>query len=66
MTLISAHLPSGSLERNEHVLLKVGFYFYFFAVRNWMCGMCACVNRQQRVSHGETVRVGSSELLIPF
>ena len=25
-----------------------------------MCGVCACVNRQKLVSHGETVRVGSS------
>ena len=25
-----------------------------------MCGVCACVNRQKSVSHGETMRVGSS------
>ena len=25
-----------------------------------MCGVCACVNRQKHVSHGETVRVGRS------
>src|SRR4029434_5550412 len=34
--------------------------FFFFAVRNWMCGVSACENKQKRVSHGETVRVGSS------
>ena len=26
-----------------------------------MCGVRACENMQKRVSHGETVRVGSSE-----
>ena len=25
--------------------------------------MCACVNRQKRVSHGETLRVGSSAIV---
>ncbi len=25
-----------------------------------MCGVSACENRQNRVSHGESVRVGSS------
>ena len=34
---------------------------FFFGVRNWMCGVRACENMQKRVSHGETVRVGSSE-----
>ena len=33
---------------------------FFFGVRNWMCGVRACGNMQKRVSHGETVRVGSS------
>ena len=33
---------------------------FFFDVRNWMCGVRACENMQKRVSHGETVRVGSS------
>ena len=33
---------------------------FFFGVRNWMCGVRACENMQKRVSHGETVRVGSS------
>src|SRR4029434_6785086 len=28
-----------------------------------MCGVSACENMQKRVSHGETVRVGSSALL---
>ena len=28
-----------------------------------MCGVSACENMQKRVSHGETLRVGSSELL---
>ncbi len=27
-----------------------------------MCGVSACENRQNRVSHGESVRVGSSGL----
>ena len=34
---------------------------FFFCVRNWMCGVSACENMQKRVSHGETVRVGSSD-----
>ncbi|MGL4355773.1 MAG: hypothetical protein ACRCTP_18250, partial [Aeromonas popoffii] len=33
----------------------------FFCVRNWMCGVSACENREIRVSHGESVRVGSTE-----
>ena len=33
---------------------------FFFSVRYWMCGVSACENMQKRVSHGETVRVGSS------
>src|SRR4029434_6353805 len=33
---------------------------FFFCVRYWMCGVSACENIQKRVSHGETVRVGSS------
>ena len=36
---------------------------FFFSVRYWMCGVSACENMQKRVSHGETLRVGSSELL---
>ncbi len=28
-----------------------------------MCGVSACENRQNRVSHGESVRVGSSAIL---
>ena len=32
----------------------------FFAVRNCMCCVSACENMQKRVSHGETVTVGSS------
>ncbi len=28
-----------------------------------MCGVSACENRQNRVSHGESVRVGSSGCL---
>ena len=32
-----------------------------FGVRNWLCGVSACENMQKRVSHGETVRVGSSD-----
>src|SRR4029434_758779 len=35
---------------------------YSFGVRNWMCGVSACENMQKRVSHGETVRVGSSAI----
>ncbi len=27
---------------------------------NWICGVSASENRQNRVSHGESVRVGSS------
>ncbi len=27
---------------------------------SWMSGVSACENRQNRVSHGESVRVGSS------
>ena len=34
--------------------------FLFFCGRNWMSGVNACENMQKRVSHGETVRVGSS------
>ena len=34
--------------------------YFFFAVRNWMCGVSACENMRKRGSHGETVRVGSS------
>ena len=37
---------------------------FFFGVRNWMCGVRACENMQKRVSHGETVRVGSSVIII--
>ena len=37
---------------------------FFFGVRNWMCGVRACGNMQKRVSHGETVRVGSSVIII--
>ena len=33
---------------------------FFFGVRNWMCGVRACETMQKRVSHGKTVRVGSS------
>ncbi len=29
-----------------------------------MCGVSACENRQNRVSHGESVRVGSSANVI--
>ena len=29
-----------------------------------MCGVSACENMQKRVSHGETVRVGSSEPVV--
>ena len=29
-----------------------------------MCGVRACENMQKRVSHGETVRVGSSVIII--
>ena len=36
---------------------------FFFSVRYWMCGVSACENMQKRVSHGETVRVGSSALM---
>ena len=32
----------------------------FFSVRNWMCGVSACENRKKRVSHAESVGVGSS------
>ena len=35
-----------------------------FGVRNWMCGVRACENVHKRVSHGETVRVGSSVILL--
>jgi len=28
-----------------------------------MCGVSACENMQKRVSHGETVRVGSSAII---
>ncbi len=28
-----------------------------------MCGVSACENRQNRVSHGESVRVGSSDMM---
>ena len=38
----------------------------FFGVRNWMCGVRACENMQKRVSHGETVRVGSSDIFVSF
>src|SRR4029434_9455021 len=37
---------------------------YSFGVRNWMCGVSACENMQKRVSHGETVRVGSSDMVL--
>ncbi len=29
-----------------------------------MCGVSACENRQNRVSHGESVRVGSSAICV--
>ncbi len=32
----------------------------FFFLSNWICGVSASENRQNRVSHGESVRVGSS------
>ncbi len=38
-------------------------FFLFFCVSNWICGVSACENRQNRVSHGESVRVGSSGTL---
>ena len=44
--------------RNERALAQN--MIYFFGVRNWLCGVRACENMQKRVSHGETVRVGSS------
>ncbi len=34
------------------------FFFFFVSNVNWICG--ASENRQNRVSHGESVRVGSS------
>ena len=67
--LLSLTSDAGSVELNSAIYRRVvwkgtnasqNFFFFFFAVRNWMCGVCACVNRQKSVSHGETVRVGSS------
>src|SRR4029434_10571364 len=37
---------------------------FFFSVRYWMCSVSACENMQKRVSHGETLRVGSSAFLL--
>ena len=34
---------SGTLGRNERILAEGRALF--FAVRNWMCGVCTCVNR---------------------
>ena len=36
---------------------------FFWREKNWMCGVRACENMQKRVSHGKTVRVGSSEII---
>ena len=38
----------------------LGLSPFFLGVRNWLCGVRACENMQKRVSHGETMRVGSS------
>ena len=37
---------------------------FFFGVRNLMCGVRACENMQKRVSHGKTVRVSSSVIIM--
>ena len=43
VTLVGAHLPSGTLGSDERILAEGRVLF--FAVKNWMCGVCACVNR---------------------
>ena len=32
------------------IYLLLDFFFFFFFLSNWMCGMCACVNRQECVT----------------
>ena len=52
------HLPSGSLERNEHVSAEDPIYLFIFCREK--LDVCSSVNRQKSVSHSETVRVGNS------
>ena len=52
-----------------HILLLTLLSFFkgqifYIRVINWLCGVNACENMQKLVSHGETVRVGSSECMI--
>ena len=59
--LLSAIYRRGVWKRTNASRTKIRF---FFGVRNWMCGVRACENMQKRVSHGETVRVGSSVIIM--
>src|SRR4029434_4348180 len=62
LEMVSQSCQLSRFRRTRRVTERVSAQnqIFFFAVRNWMCGVSACENMQKRVSYGETVRVGSS------
>ena len=63
--LLSLTSDAGSVELNSAIYRRVVWKGTNASQKkNWMCGVCACVNRQKSVSHGETVRVGSSDVVL--
>ena len=57
----SAPSTVGEFGNEQTSGLKFGFFYFIFCrVKLDVWRVCACVNKQKSVSHGETVRVGSS------